>query len=135
MNVKYTRDRFNADRGVICVKDFLFSGIELKFGDIFHIDNPRTSTRARQLYEMRKLEHLDSFIKQYGESKIGVTTKKLVKKSEGLDNSLEVEEAEEVEEIEDLDSSLEVEDSKVSEDFEESNESDKKINSNTKRSK
>lgn len=68
MNVKYTRERFNADRGVICIKEILYDGIILKFGDVFYINNPNTKTRARQLYNMRKLEHLDSFIKQYGES-------------------------------------------------------------------
>ena len=61
-NVKYTRARFDPSQQVVCTREFLYGGMLTIPGDIFPVPSRKDVTRARQLYEMRKLEHLDTFI-------------------------------------------------------------------------
>lgn len=63
MKVRHTREKFDPSRGVVCLKPFLYGEKSYAVGSIFNIDptDKRNLHRARQLYDARKLEHLDVF--------------------------------------------------------------------------
>ena len=58
MKVKYTRTRFDPERIYVVTRPFNFGEYQYIEGDIFNFErtDKRQCTRARQLYEMRRLE-------------------------------------------------------------------------------
>jgi hypothetical protein len=69
MKVLHTREQFNPERGTVCLRSFLFAGIQYCEGDVFHFDilNKKQVTRVRQMYQMRRVEHMDTFLTRYSQ--------------------------------------------------------------------
>ena len=65
MKVKHTRKKFDSTKGLICIKPFLYDGKQIKPGNIFRVNtkDKKKVTRARQLYEQRKLDYKDDYKK------------------------------------------------------------------------
>jgi hypothetical protein len=61
MKVKYSRERFDPKRPLVCNRLFLVNGRQVIYGDVFD-KSAVLPVRARQMYDMRKLEHLDTFV-------------------------------------------------------------------------
>lgn len=84
--VKITRKRFDISQKLYCLKPILFDSREFLPGNLFKVDkdNKKQVTRARQLYQMRKIgykEEVPDYVKKAkGEGSSGTSRKKQTEK-------------------------------------------------------
>jgi hypothetical protein len=61
--VLHTREQFNNLRVLMCIKPFRYDAKDLEPGDIFPVDkrDKKAITRARQLYQTRKIDYRENY--------------------------------------------------------------------------
>ena len=61
--VRYTREQFNNLRVLICIRPMLYGSKHFEPGDIFPVNkrDKKAITRARQLYQTRKIDYKDNY--------------------------------------------------------------------------
>ena len=63
MKIKYTREQFNNLRVLICLRPMTYASKQYTPGDLFPVPkgDKKAITKARQLYQMRKLDYKGNY--------------------------------------------------------------------------